>query len=172
MGRPAYALMDEKRLPFFMLVNLLGGPGMNSRFNMTLREKYGLVYSIEANYAPFLDTGFLGVFFGTESKNVDRAMQLIYRELRQLREKPLTTIQMRNLKEQLMGQLAMSEEGNQSFMLMMGKSILDTGRIDSLKEIFAEINAVTATQLQDIAQEMFDESQWSTLSFVPEDEDK
>jgi predicted Zn-dependent peptidase len=103
---------------------------------------------------------------------VDRAMQLIYRELRQLREKPLTTIQMRNLKEQLMGQLAMSEEGNQSFMLMMGKSILDTGRIDSLKEIFAEINAVTATQLQDIAQEMFDESQWSTLSFVPEDEDK
>jgi predicted Zn-dependent peptidase len=99
-------------------------------------------------------------------------MQLIYRELRQLREKPLTTIQMRNLKEQLMGQLAMSEEGNQSFMLMMGKSILDTGRIDSLKEIFAEINAVTATQLQDIAQEMFDESQWSTLSFVPEDEDK
>ena len=70
-----------------MLVNLLGGPGMNSRFNMTLREKYGLVYSIEANYAPFLDTGFLGVFFGTESKNVDRAMQLIYRELRQLREK-------------------------------------------------------------------------------------
>ena len=172
MGRPAYALMDEKRLPFFMLVNLLGGPGMNSRFNMTLREKYGLVYSIEANYAPFLDTGFLGVFFGTESKNLDRAVQLIHRELRLLREKPLTTIQMRNLKEQLMGQLAMSEEGNQSFMLMMAKSILDTGKIDSLKEIFAEINAVTASQLQDIAREMFDENQWSTLAFVPEDEDK
>ena len=80
MGRPAYAMMDEKRLPFFMLINLLGGPGMNSRFNMTLREKYGLVYSIEATYAPFLDTGFLGVFFGTEPKNLDRAMQLVHRE--------------------------------------------------------------------------------------------
>ncbi len=172
MGRPAYALMDDKRLPFFMLVNLLGGPGMNSRFNMTLREKYGLVYSIEANYAPFLDTGFLGVFFGTESKNLDRAIQLVHRELRLLREKPLTTIQLRNLKEQLMGQLAMSEEGNQSFMLMMAKSILDTGKVDSLQEIFAEINAVTAPQLQDIAQEMLDESQWSTLSFVPEEDGK
>lgn len=172
MGRPAYAMMDEKRLPFFMLINLLGGPGMNSRFNMTLREKYGLVYSIEATYAPFLDTGFLGVFFGTEPKNLDRAMQLIHRELRQVREKPLTTIQLRNLKVQLMGQLAMSEEGNQSFMLMMAKSILDTGKIDSLEEIFREIEAVTASQLQDIAQEMLDESQWSSLCFVPEDDSK
>lgn len=170
MGRPAYALMDEKRLPFFMLVNLLGGPGMNSRFNMTLREKYGLVYSIEANYAPFLDTGFLGVYFGTEPNNLERAMQLVNRELRLLREKPLTTIQLRNLKEQLMGQLAMSEESNQSFMLMMAKSILDTGKVDSLQEIFTEIDAVSAAQLQDIAQEMFEESQWSTLTFIPESE--
>ncbi|WP_428666609.1 M16 family metallopeptidase [Runella sp.] len=170
MGRPAYALMDEKRLPFFMLVNLLGGPGMNSRFNMTLREKYGLVYSIEANYAPFLDTGFLGVYFGTEPNNLERAMQLVNKELRLLREKPLTTIQLRNLKEQLMGQLAMSEESNQSFMLMMAKSILDTGKVDSLSELFTEIDAVTAPQLQDIAQEMFDESQWSTLAFIPENE--
>jgi predicted Zn-dependent peptidase len=155
-----------------MLINLLGGPGMNSRFNMTLREKCGLVYSIEATYAPFLDTGFLGVFFGTEPKNLDRAMQLVHRELRQVREKPLTTTQLRNLKEQLMGQLAMSEEGNQSFMLMMAKSILDTGKIDSLEEIFREIEAVTASQLQDIAQEMLDESQWSSLCFVPEDDSK
>lgn len=168
MGRPAYALMDERRLPFFMLVNLLGGPGMNSRFNMTLREKYGLVYAIDANYAPFLDTGYLGVFFGTEPKNTERAIQLVHRELRQLREKTLTTLQLHNLKVQLMGQLAMSEEGNQSFMLMMAKSILDTGKIDSLEELFTEINAVKAQQLQEIAQEMFDENQWSMLSFVPE----
>lgn len=170
MGRPSYALMDDKRLPFFMLVNLLGGPGLNSRFNMTLREKYGLVYSIEANYSPYLDTGFLGVFFGTEPKNLDKATSLIYRELRQLREKPLTTTQLHNLKVQLMGQLAMSEEGNQSFMLMMAKSILDTGKVDSLPELFAEIEAVQASQLQDIAQEMFDERQWSTLTFLPEAE--
>ncbi|MFN4147380.1 MAG: M16 family metallopeptidase [Runella sp.] len=168
MGRPAYALAHANRLPFFMLVNLLGGPGMNSRFNMTLREKHGLVYSIDAHYAPFLDTGFFGVFFGTEAKNLERAKALIQRELRLLCQKPLSTLQMRHLKEQLMGQLAMSEESNQGFMLMMAKSILDTGRIDSLPEIFEEIEAVSATQLQEIAQEMFDENTWSTLTFVPE----
>ncbi|MEZ4901087.1 MAG: insulinase family protein, partial [Spirosomataceae bacterium] len=124
--------------------------------------------AIDANYAPFLDTGYLGVFFGTEPKNTERAIQLVYRELRQLREKTLTTLQLHTLKVQLMGQLAMSEEGNQSFMLMMAKSILDTGKVDSLEELFTEINAVTAPQLQEIAQEMFDENQWSTLSFIPE----
>ena len=171
MGCPAYALADERRLPFFMLVNLLGGPGMNSRFNMSLREKYGLVYSIDANYTPYLDTGFLGVYFGTEPKNVEKAKSLISRELRLLRENQLTIKQMHDLKQQLMGQLAMSEESNMSFMLMMAKSLLDTGRVDSLKEIFDEIETVSAPQLQTIANEMFDEKQWSTLTFLPEEED-
>lgn len=168
MGRPTYALADERRLPFFMLVNLLGGPGMNSRFNMALRERHGLVYSIDAHYAPFVDTGFLGVFYGTEPKNLDKATSLIYKELKLLRETSLTTNQLHNLKEQLKGQLAMSEESNQGFMLMMAKSILDMDRVDSLAEIFAEIDAVTASQLQTIAQEMFDEKQWSSLMFLPE----
>lgn len=168
MGRPAYALADERRLPFFMLINLLGGPGMNSRFNMSLREKYGLVYAIDASYTAYLDTGFLGVYFGTEPKNLEKASSLISKELKVLRTNPLTTKQMHDLKQQLMGQLAMSEESNQGFMLMMGKSLLDTGRVDSLKEIFAEIDAVSATQLQDIANELFDEKTWSTLTFLPE----
>jgi predicted Zn-dependent peptidase len=168
LGRPAYSLTDERRLPFFMLVNLLGGPGMNSRFNMTLREKYGLVYSIDASYAPYLDTGFLGVFFGTEPSNLDRATSLIHRELKLLRDKALTSIQLQHLKAQLMGQLAMSEESNQGFMLMMAKSVLDTAKIDTLQEIFQEIEVVTAAQLQDIAQEMFDEKQWSSLIYMPE----
>lgn len=168
MGRPAYSLTDERRLPFFMLVNLLGGPGMNSRFNLSLREKHGLVYSIDANYTPFLDTGFLGVFFGTEPKNLNKAQALISKELKLLCEKTLTTRQLRDLKQQLMGQLAMSEESNQGFMLMMAKSILDMGKVDSLKEIFVEIEAVTSAQLQEIANEMFDESQWSKLIYLPE----
>jgi predicted Zn-dependent peptidase len=168
LGRPAYALTDERRLPFFMLVNLLGGPGMNSRFNMSLREKHGLVYAIDAAYSPYIDTGFLGVFFGTEPTSLDKATSLIYKELKTLRDKRLTDTQLQSTKDQLMGQLAMSEEGNQSFMLMMAKSILDTQRVDSLEEIFTEIKAVSAIQLQDIAQEMFDENQWSTLTFMPE----
>ena len=168
MGRPTYSLTDDRRLPFFMLVNLLGGPGMNSRFNMSLREKYGLVYSIDANYTPFLDTGFLGVFFGTEPKNLEKAQSLISKELKNLREKTLTTRQLHDIKQQLMGQLAMSEESNQGFMLMMAKSILDLDKVDSLKDIFNEVEVVTATQLQDIANEMFNEDQWSKLIFLPE----
>ncbi|GAA4405434.1 pitrilysin family protein [Nibrella viscosa] len=172
IGRPSYALTDPKRLPFFMLVNLLGGPGMNSRLNMNLRERYGLVYSIDASYTPYLDTGFLGIYFGTDQKHLDRSHTLILKELKQLREKTLTTLQLHNTKEQLMGQMAMAEEGNQSFMLMLAKSLLDINKVESLPDIFDEIRAIKAGELQDIAQEMFDESQLSYLTFLPEGEEE
>lgn len=168
MGQPAYALADDRRLPFFMLVNLLGGPGMNSRFNLSLREKYGFVYSIEANYTPYLDTGFLGVFFGTEQKQLARSISLINKEFKRIREIPLSTVQLHQTKVQLMGQLAMSEESNMSFMLMMAKSLLDTGRVDTLPEIFSEIQEITSEQLQTIAQDMFNPENFSYLTFIPE----
>ncbi|GAB2558781.1 M16 family metallopeptidase [Spirosoma aerophilum] len=168
LGRPAYGLTDPRRLPFFMLVNLLGGPGMNSRLNMNLREKYGLVYSIDASYTPYLDTGFLGIYFGTDPKKVDKAQALIIKELKRLREQPLTTLQLHQTKEQLIGQLAMAEESNNSFMLMMAKSLLDIDRVEALNDIFSDIKAVTAEQLQDLALEVFHEDQFSFLTFVPE----
>jgi predicted Zn-dependent peptidase len=170
LGRPAFSLTDPRRLPFFMLVNLLGGQGMNSRLNMNLREKFGLVYSIDASFTPYLDTGFLGIYFGTDPKKVNRAHALIQKEMQTLREKPLTTLQLHQTKEQLMGQLAMAEESNQSFMLMMAKSILDIDRVESLPDIFRDIRAVTATQLQGLAQELFEPEQMSYLTFVPEGE--
>jgi len=168
MGQPAYALLDDKRLPFFMLMNLLGGPGMNSRFNLSLREKNGYVYSIEGNYTPYLDTGFMGIFFGTEARQLAKSIVLINKELKKVREVPLTTIQLHQTKVQLMGQLAMSEESNMSFMLMMAKSLLDTGKVDTLPEIFSEIHDITSVQLQDIAQEMFNPENFSYLTFLPE----
>ena len=168
IGRPAYSLTDPNRLPFFMLVNLLGGPGMNSRLNMNLRERYGLVYSIDASYTPYLDTGYLGIYFGTDPKQLDRSLTLTYREFKNLRENLLTTSQLHNTKEQLMGQLAMSEEGNNSFMLMMAKSLLDIDRVEPLPDIFRDIRAITARQLQDVATEMLHEQQFSTLFFTPE----
>ncbi len=168
LGRPSYALSDERRLPFFMLVNLLGGPGMNSRFNMALREKYGFVYSIDANYTPYLDTGFFSIYFGTEQKHLERSIALVYKELTRLKQQPLTGMQLHHIKSQLMGQLAMSEESNLSYMLMMGKSLLDTDRVDSLSEIFAEINGTTAQQLQELAIDMFQEDFFSSLVYIPE----
>ncbi len=168
IGRTAYSLNDSKRLPFFMLINILGGPGMNSRLNLALREKYGFVYSIEANYTPYIDTGFMAIYFGTEIKQLNKSISLVQKELKQLKEKKMGTVQLHTAKEQLMGQLAMAEESNLNFMLMMGKSILDLNRIDTLTDIFNDIRKVTATQLQDIAHEMFDEGQLSELTYVPE----
>ncbi|PKK37366.1 peptidase M16 [Siphonobacter sp. SORGH_AS_0500] len=168
IGRQSYALEDPKRLPFFFLVNLLGGPGMNSRLNLSVREKYGLVYGIDAQYTPFTDTGYFGIYFGTEASQLNKTHSLIQKELKTLREKPLTANQLHITKQQLMGQLAMSEEGNMSYMLMMAKSLLDTHRIESLENLFGHIKAITAQELQDLANEMFDEQQFCSLTFLPE----
>lgn len=168
IGRNAYALADDKRLPFFMLVNLLGGFGMNSRLNLAVRERNGLVYAIDAGYTPFIDTGYWGIYFATEAKRLNKVNTLILKELKKLRDISLTKTQLINTKEQLMGQMAMSEEGNMSFMLMMAKSLLDIDRIDTLDELFEQIKNVSATQLQDLANEMFQEEDLSYLTFLPE----
>jgi predicted Zn-dependent peptidase len=151
-----------------MLVNLLGGFGMNSRLNLAVRERNGLVYSIDAGYTPFIDTGFWGISYATEVKRLNKVNSLILNELRKFREVSLTKTQLQNTKDQLMGQMAMSEEGNMSFMLMMAKSLLDMNRIDGLDDLFVQIKAVTALQLQDLANEMFREEDLSYLTFLPE----
>lgn len=168
IGHTAYPLEHPSRLPFFMLINILGGPGMNSRLNLALREKYGFVYSVEATYTPYIDTALMAIYFGTEPKQLDKSLSLIGRELRLLREKTMGTLQLHTAKEQLMGQLAMAEESNHNFMLMLGRSILDVGRVDSLPDIFAHIRRITAAQLRDIANEMLDENRMSHLTYLPE----
>ena len=168
MGTTSYALMHENRLPFFMLVNILGGPGMNSRLNLALREKYGFVYNVEASYHPFSDTGLFSIFFGTEAKQVERSRKLVLKELEKLQSQPLGTMQLHRAKEQLIGQLAMAEENNTSLMLMMGKSILDLDKIEGLESIFKKIRKVTASQLQEIACEQLAAARLSYLTFIPE----
>lgn len=168
MGRTSYALADEKRLPFIMLSNILGGPAMTSRLNMALREKKGLVYAVDASYTPYMETGLFSISFATEPRQLCKSIRLVEKELQLLREKPLGSMQLHSAKEQLIGQLAMSEENNASLMLMMGKSILDLDRIESLESIFERIRSITATELQEIALEMFDLDQFSTLTFEPE----
>ena len=167
MGRTAYSIEDPRRLPFFTLVNLLGGPGMNSRLNLALRERHGYVYAIDAQYTPYMDTGMFAVYFGTDPKNARKSVSLVKKELRFLREKPLGTMQLHRAKEQLVGQLAMAEENNMNLMLMMGKSMLDLGQIRSLEQIFKEVRSISARQLQELANEMFHLDDFSTLIFLP-----
>ena len=167
IGRSAYPLSHDQRLAFFMLVNLLGGPGMNSRLNLALRERHGFVYAIDAHYVPFIDTGLFGIFFGTEPNQLEKSIRLVHRELRKLMDSSLGTLQLHHAKEQLLGQLAMAEENNASLMLMMGKSLLDLQRIDSLEEIAKKIKKITGGELQQVANEMFDPEELSQLTFIP-----
>jgi predicted Zn-dependent peptidase len=168
IGGPAYAITDARRVPFFMLNNILGGPGMNSRLNLGVREKHGLVYSIDSTYSPYTDTGLFGIYFGTEKNQVKRTIALVQKELKLLREKPLGTSQLHTAKEQLMGQLAMAEESNGGLMQLLGKSTLDLGRVESINEIFAQIQQITAPQLRDLANDVLRDDNLSVLQYVPE----
>ncbi len=168
IGRDAYPVTNENRIPLFLLVNMLGGPGMNSRLNLALREKYGFVYSIDAHYIPYTDTGMFAVFFGTEPKQLDRCISLVKKELNRFRDKPLTRRQLASAKEQMKGQLAMAEENNLSLMLSMGRSVLDIDRVPSLEEIYYQIDEIDAFKLRDIAEEIFDEGKLSYLIMEPD----
>ena len=167
IGSPAYSVKDPKRLAFFALLNILGGPGMNSRLNLALREKYGYVYAVEASYTPYIDTGIFGIYFGTEPGQLNKGIKVVQKELKKLREVPLGTLQLHSAKEQLIGQLAMAEENNVSLMLMMGKSLLDLGKIEDIEDIYKKIKDIKASDLQDIANEMFEMDNLSILTFKP-----
>ncbi|WP_040396450.1 M16 family metallopeptidase [Cesiribacter andamanensis] len=167
MGCPAYPLHDERRLPFVMLTNLLGGPANTSRLNMALREKKGFVYNVDASYTPYIDTGLFSVSFATEPGQLQKSIRLVEREFRLLCEKPLGSLQLHAAQEQLIGQLAMAEENNASLMLMMGKSILDLDRIDSLDDIFGRIRQITAAELQDMACQTLQPANFSSLTLQP-----
>jgi len=168
IGRDAYPVKHEDRIPLYMLVNYLGGPGMNSQLNLALREKYGFVYSVDAHYIPYTDTGMFALFFGTEPKQLDKCIRLAKRELLKVCDKPLSARKLTSLKEQIKGQLAMAEENNLGTMLMMGRSVLDFGRVQSLEEVFDNIEDAGALTLQDIAQDIFDEKKLSILTMVPQ----
>ena len=168
IGRPAYTFKSKNRLPFYMLTSLLGGASMNTRLNMALREKLGYVYSVEANYSSYTDTGLFAIYFGTEKKNLTKSTSVVYRELKKLRQKKLGVLQLHKLKEQLMGQLAMSDENNTSLMLGMGRSLLDMGKVQSLEEVFEKMKIISSEEIFDLANEMFEESQLSTLKYIPE----
>jgi predicted Zn-dependent peptidase len=170
IGRDAYSIINDKRIPFYLLVNMLGGPGMNSRLNLALREKYGFVYSIDAHYIPYTDTGMFAVFFGTEPKQLERCIKLVKREFDRFRDKPLTKRQLDSAKEQIKGQLAMAEENNLSLMLLMGRSVLDIGKVPTLEEIYHQIDETDSLTIHDIAQEIFDDKKLSYLIMEPEKE--
>lgn len=167
IGRPSFHIGHEKRSAFYMLTNILGGAGMNSRLNMALREKHGYVYNIGAQFVPFTDTGLFVISFGTEPKQLKKSIELVKLEMKKLRDEKMGVKQLAAAKEQILGQIAMAEESNISFMIMMARNLLDLGRVTTLDEIFERVKSASAADLQELANEMFQENKISLLMMQP-----
>jgi predicted Zn-dependent peptidase len=167
IGTQAYTSSDANRHGLLLLNNYLGGMGMSSRLNLEIREKYGIAYTIESNYTPFSDCGIFSIYFGTDAEKVDKATSLVYKELKKLRDKKFGAVQLQQARQKFLGQIALGEENRMGLIISMAKSLLDFNHVDTLQQLFDKINAVTAAQLLEISNEIFDSSQMVTLLFAP-----
>jgi len=165
MVGPAYALPDQKRLQLYLLNNILGGPGMNSRLNMALRERRGYSYSAESHYSPYTDTGVMMIYFSCDTDKFSRSMQVTREEIRKLRSNLITDKRLSHARKQLMGQLAISRENNEHLMLTSGKSYLVFNRVDSLETIHKRLELITPDELRNTAHEIIDPNKLNTLIF-------
>lgn len=165
IGGRAYSMHDDKRLPLFLLNNILGGPGMNNRLNVSLREKHGLVYNVESNVTSYTDTGLASIYFGTDPKNKEKAYSLVHKELDKFRNVKLTTTQLAAAKKQVVGQLGVSGDNNEGLFLGLGKSFLHYNRYDTLPEVFAKVEKLTAQEILDVANEVFASDRLFTLVY-------
>ncbi len=165
LGNIAYNLYHPNRMGLYLLNNILGGPGMNSLLNLSLREKHGLVYNVESVFQPFTDTGMWTVYFGCDPDNAKRCEELVYNELSKLREQKISHSALKKYKLQLMGQMAIASESKENMALSIGKSFLRYDKIDEPETIRKHIEEITADQLQEIANEIFNPEQFSTLTY-------
>lgn len=166
LGNQAYDYYHPNRLTFYLLNNILGGSGMNSLLNLSLREKHGLVYQVDAIYQPFSDTGMWSIYFGCDANDVDKCERLVRKELKKLCEIPISDKMLKQAKLQLMGQLAISNEINESRALTLGKSLLRFGQVDDLSVICQKLENITSARLLDVANEIFAPNQLSVLKYV------
>lgn len=165
LGNLAYGANDIKKPGFILINNYLGGPAMNSRLNMSIREKHGFAYSVESSYTSYTNTGIFSIYLGTDQKNLSNSIDLTLKELKILREKKFSDIQLHRAKVQLLGQITLSEENNVNMMLGIGKSLLNYGKVDSLEVVYEKINRITANELLEISNEIFNPEQISTLIY-------
>lgn len=165
IGSRAYSLHDPKRKVLNLLNNILGGPGMNSRLNISLREKHGYVYNVESSQTSYTDTGLFSIYFGSDKKNADKCVALVHKELKKLRENKLTSLQLATAKKQLIGQIGVSSDNRENVALSLGKSFMHYNHYNTLPELFTKIESITSEQLQDVANEIFDEQGLYTLMY-------
>jgi predicted Zn-dependent peptidase len=165
LGNRNYEFSHPNRIGMYLLNNILGGPGMNSRLNVSLRERSGLVYSIESNVTSYTDSGLFTIYFGTDPEQTERCLTLVHKELKKLREQTLTTLQLHAAQKQLFGQMMISSEQKENGTLTMGKSMLHFNRFDSMDEVAAKVMRFTPEVLREIANEILDPDSLSMLIY-------
>jgi len=165
IGGRTFSMYDERRIALFLLNNLLGGPGMNNRLNVSLREKNGLVYNVESSITSYTDTGFASIYFGTDPKHLNKAMRLVNKELVKIRENKLSATQLAAAKKQVIGQLGISGDNRESLFLGLGKNFLHNNRYDTLPEVFKKIEKLTSEEILEVANQVFDPQNLSSLIY-------
>ena len=163
LGTRAYDVHDERRIALYLLNNILGGPGMTARLNVSLRERNALVYTVESMAQSYSDTGLWAVYFGCDPKNVKRCLRLIRRELDKVMQRPLSDAQLRAAKRQIRGQIGIACDSRESFALDFAKSFLHYGWKKDVTALCERIDALTAADLQRVAQDLFAEECLTTL---------
>ena len=165
IGTQAYDVNDDRRMPLYLLNNILGGPGMNAKLNLALREHNGLVYTVESTMVAYGDTGTWSIYFGCDEHDVKRCLRLVRKELDKFIEKPLSDAQLRAAKKQIKGQIGVACDNRENFALDFGKSFLHYGWEKNVDRLYEQVDAITAQQMQAVAQELFDEHRLTTLIF-------
>ncbi len=165
IGNIAFDFQHPQRIVMVLLNNILGGQAMNSRLNLALRERRGMAYNVESGYTAYSDTGLFNVYFGTDKENLEKALSLVMKEFKLLRDTKLGTIQLSKAKKQLIGQIAISTESHEELMLAIGKSFLLYNKVDPLKVVFNKIEAITTSELLEVANIVLNENQMSTLIY-------
>jgi predicted Zn-dependent peptidase len=165
LGCRAYNAHSEKRTALYLLNNMLGGPGMNSKLNVSLRERRGLVYNVESNLTSYTDTGIFSIYLGTDPDQTKRCLRLIANEMKALRTKKLTESQLLAVKRQLIGQIGVASDNHENIALGMAKTFLHYDKWESPESVFKRIEGLTAEQLQEVANEILDFDRMSTLIY-------
>ncbi|MEI6851822.1 MAG: pitrilysin family protein [Bacteroidota bacterium] len=165
MGNIAYSYNDPRKLGLTLLNNLLGGPSSNATLNMSIREKHGLSYNIESNYAPYQDSGIFSIYVSSDNEAMEKVMSLIFAELKKLRERKMSSLQLSRAKLQLAGNLALAFESKIAEMLSIGKTYLIFDKVETIAEINRKIEKITADELFEIANEIFDTNRFTQLIY-------
>lgn len=169
LGSLAYDYRDERKTGLLLLNNMLGGMGMGSILNLSIREKYGIAYTIESNYTIFSDTGLFSIYLGTDEEKVEKAKKLVFKELSKMCDQSLSDVKLKKAKQKFIGQIALTEENRMSMIISAAKNVMDYNRVILLDEVIEKIQHLDNTSLLAIAQDVFDPRKMLSLSFVPED---